>query len=126
MTVDAMKLQLAMLFAKDMERMTAFYRDGLGLAVVPERSEEGWVVFDADGTLFALHAIPAVIASGIQIPDPPDERSQTPLKLVFETADFEGVCSRLQARGAKLREPRSSGSRDVIDPEGNVLSLTRA
>jgi hypothetical protein len=38
-----MKLQRAMVFAKDMERMTALYRDGLGLRSMPELAREGWV-----------------------------------------------------------------------------------
>lgn len=120
-----MKLQLAMLFAKDMERMTAFYRDGLGLAVVPERSSAGWTVFDAGGALFALHEIPESIARGIQIADPPEERSETALKLVFETTEMEVVCARLVSFGGRLRPARSSGSRDVVDPEGNIVQLTR-
>jgi predicted enzyme related to lactoylglutathione lyase len=121
-----MKLQLAMVFAKDIARMTAFYQEGLGLTVVPEKSSEGCVVFDAEGALFALHAIPAAIARDIEITDPPQERTDTPIKLVFQTADMEGVCARLVNLGAKLFPPRSSGSRDGIDPEGNVFQLKGA
>jgi catechol 2,3-dioxygenase-like lactoylglutathione lyase family enzyme len=119
-----MRLQLAMLFAKDVDRMTAFYRDGLGLAVVPEKSSEGWVVFDAGGALFALHAIPPAIARSIEITDPPQERSDTAIKLVFQADDVEAVCVRLATLGGKPLPPRASGSRDVLDPEGNVLNLT--
>jgi catechol 2,3-dioxygenase-like lactoylglutathione lyase family enzyme len=42
-----MKLRMAMIFAKDINRMLAFYRDGLGLTLVPDQSGEGWVVFVA-------------------------------------------------------------------------------
>lgn len=115
-----------MLFAKDIERMTAFYRDGFGLSLVPEKCSEGWVVFDAGGTLFALHAIPAAIASQIHIADIPEERSDSPTKLVFQTNDLDTVCLRLEKFGAKLFAPWASGSRDVADPEGNILQLKRA
>ena len=118
-----MKLEMAMLFAKDIERMTAFYRDGLGLTVVPEKSSEGWVVFDAGGAWFALHAIPPAIASGIVITDPPKERSNTPIKLVFGATNLEGACTRLTNLGAHVLPARASGSRDAVDPEGNILNI---
>ena len=118
-----MKLQTALIFAKDMPRMTAFYRDGLGLAILPERSSEGWVVFDAGGTLLALHAIPADIARTIEITDPPEPRSQTPIKLLFQTPDLDAVCARLQRLGGTLLPQRRPGSRDAADPEGNILQL---
>jgi hypothetical protein len=102
---DKMKLQLATLFAKDMNRMTVFYRDGLGLTIVPEKSSEGCVVFDAGGTFFALHAIPPAIARQIHIAEPPDERSETPIKLVFQTAEMDAVCTRL---GAGIPRHRSA------------------
>jgi predicted enzyme related to lactoylglutathione lyase len=118
-----MKLRTAMIFAKDINRMLAFYRDGLGLTIVPEQSGEGWVVFDAGGARLALHAIPPAIARDIDITEPPRERSETPIKLVFHTADMEAVSTRLASLGAKLFPPRVSGSRDVVDPEGNIFQL---
>jgi catechol-2,3-dioxygenase len=118
-----MKLQTVLIFAKDLPRMTAFYQDGLGLPNVPERSSEGWVVLDAGGTFIALHAIPPHIARDIAIADPPDPRENTPIKLIFETADLEGDCPRLQRLGAQLLPARRSGSRDVADPEGNIFQL---
>ena len=121
-----MKLQLAMLFAKDMERMTTFYRDGLGLAVVPEQSSPGWTVFDAGGVQFALHAIPPHIARDIAIADPPQAREETPLKLTFQTTDLDAACARVSRLGGQLLPPRGSGSRDALDPEGNVFSLKPA
>jgi hypothetical protein len=121
-----MKLQLAMVFAKDIGRMTAFYREGLLLPVVPEKSSEGYVVFDAEGALFAIHAIPSTIARDIQITEPPQERSDVAIKLVFQTADLEAACTRLEKLGARLLPPRGFGSRDAIDPEGNVFQLREA
>jgi catechol 2,3-dioxygenase-like lactoylglutathione lyase family enzyme len=118
-----MKLRMAMIFAKDINRMLAFYRDGLGLTPVPDKSGEGWVVFDADGARLALHAVPPAIARNIEITEPPQERSETPIKLVFQTEDLEAVALRLASLGAKVFPPRGSGSRDVVDPEGNIFQL---
>jgi catechol 2,3-dioxygenase-like lactoylglutathione lyase family enzyme len=121
-----MKLALAMIFAKDVERMTTFYRDGLGLRPVPGESSPGWVVFDAGGARFALHAIPPDIAAGIHIEAPPEERSDTAIKLTFATDALDAICARLPGLGGSLRPPRGSGARDVVDPEGNIIQLQRA
>jgi predicted enzyme related to lactoylglutathione lyase len=118
-----MKLGMAMIFAKDMDRMTTFYRDGLGLQLLPGESSEGWTVFDADGTRLALHAIPAAIANAIVITDPPQPREDTPIKLVFHAPDLAAARARLVAHGAVMFEPRPSGASDGLDPEGNVFSL---
>jgi predicted enzyme related to lactoylglutathione lyase len=118
-----MMLQMIVIFAKDVERLAAFYREGLGLTVLPERSKEGWVVLDAGGAQVALHAIPPHIARDIEITDPPQERSDTPIKLVFQTADMDTACARLEKLGAKVLPPRASGSRDGVDPEGNIFQL---
>jgi catechol 2,3-dioxygenase-like lactoylglutathione lyase family enzyme len=48
-----LSMRRIILFTSDMERMTEFYRDVLGL---PLRTDErGWKEFDADGCVIALH-----------------------------------------------------------------------
>lgn len=118
-----MNLCLAMLFVKDLERATAFYREGLGLRVLAEESSSGFVAFEAGGTRFALHSIPEDIARDLEITDPPQARSETPIKLVFETPNLEAECARVVAAGATLLERRWSGAQDLLDPEGNVFQL---
>jgi predicted enzyme related to lactoylglutathione lyase len=120
-----MKLALAMIFAKDVDRLIAFYRDGMGLTPVPGESSPGWVVFDAGGARFALHAIPPEIARDIEITDPPQDRSNGAIKLTFATAELDAVCARLTGLGGKLRPERASGSRDVVDPEGNIVNIVQ-
>jgi len=117
-----MQLRQAMIFAKDMDRMTAFYRDGVGLRLIPEARQEGWVEFEAGSCRLALHAIPAGIAKDIQITSPPSPRSNTPIKLVFETSDLEAARAHLVSQGAVMHEPRQ-GSCDGLDPEGNVFQI---
>jgi catechol 2,3-dioxygenase-like lactoylglutathione lyase family enzyme len=118
-----MKLRTAMIFVKDVERMTAFYRDGLELAPLPGASSPGWIVLDAGGCRLALHAIAAEIARGIRVTTPPEPRSETALKLVFATRDLESDCQRLLALGATLAQRRGPGLCDLLDPEGNVFQL---
>lgn len=117
-------LNMAMLFAKDTERLKAFYRDGLGLAVVEGESSEGWVVFDAGAARFALHAIPPHIARDIAITTPPQPREDTPIKLIFATANLAAACAQVTRAGATLLPARNPRSRDALDPEGNVFQLT--
>jgi catechol 2,3-dioxygenase-like lactoylglutathione lyase family enzyme len=77
-----MELRIAMIFVKDLDRMTAFYRDGLGLRVLPEKTREGWVELAAGNCSLALHAIPPEIAGRIEISDPPRQRSETPMAVM--------------------------------------------
>ncbi len=120
-----MKLRGAVLFVKEFDRMLRFYRDGLGLAVLPGRSE-GWAVLDVGGATLSLHAIPEPIASGISIASPPIAREETPLKVVFEVPDLAVARAHLAGHGAVVLEPKPWGACDVLDPEGNVFQLARA
>ena len=118
-----MELRRAIIFVKDMRAMTAFYRDGLGLRPLSEGSSEGWVELDAGGARLALHAIPAAIASGIEITNPPQARGNTPIKLVFHATDVAGARAHLVSHGAVMQEPSPSGRCDGLDPEGNVFQI---
>jgi predicted enzyme related to lactoylglutathione lyase len=118
-----MKLRRAIVFAQDMPRMTAFYRDALGLHFLPDSSNEEWAEFDAEGTLLALHAIPDEAATTIAFTEPQRPRSDTPIKLVFEAPDLEGARAHLVAHGAVMLEPHRWGACDGLDPEGNVFQI---
>ena len=117
------RLGTAMIFAKDLQRMTEFYHDALGLPLIPGTGTPGWVELDAGGVRLALHAIPPRIARQIEITQPPRAREETPLKLLFEVDDLHAVRRRLVQFGATMFEPRNSGICDGLDPEGNVFSL---
>jgi catechol 2,3-dioxygenase-like lactoylglutathione lyase family enzyme len=121
-----MKLGSVLVFAKDLPRMHAFYRDALGLVVVEER--DGFVTLDAGGAQLALHAIPEAYARHIQIADPPAPRSDTPIKMIFEVDDVPATRERLIARGAGARDLAIFGDGraacDCFDPEGNVFRIS--
>jgi hypothetical protein len=93
--------------------------------VIPETRQDGWVELDAGGCVLALHAVPADVAKDIAIANPPDPRSGTPIKLVFETADLSGAGAHLTSCGATMREPYAFGACDGLDPEGNVFQIVQ-
>jgi len=118
-----------MIFAKDMAKMTAFYRDGIGLALRPERSYADWSEFDAGGVTFALHRIPAHIADTLTIETPPVARAETPIKLFFITEDIAAARVRLMALGGVMDDiARDDGELRCggVDPEGNVFTISEA
>jgi predicted enzyme related to lactoylglutathione lyase len=120
-----MQLRHALIFAVDLPRMIAFYRDGVGLRLRTERLSKTWAEFEAGTGGLALHAIPAEIARDIAIADPPLPRSATPIKLVFETADLDTARERVLAHGGALLLARGTGAIDCLDPEGNVFQIAR-
>jgi predicted enzyme related to lactoylglutathione lyase len=115
-----MRLHGAMLFVKDLSRMTTFYSDVLGLRLNAETRLKDWVEFrDAS---FSLHAIPAAIAAGIQIESPPRAREESAAKLTFAVQDVEATLSRIEEMGLPLLR-RPWGGTEAVDPEGNVFAL---
>jgi len=118
-----MGLRYAILFVVDLERMLAFYRDGLDLPVLPGTRQDGWVELDAGGTVLGLHAVPEEVASRIEITNPPAAREESPMKLVFEVDDVEASRTHLLGHGAVMHGTRPWGGCDGLDPEGNVFQI---
>ena len=121
--MSPLKLNAAMLFAKDMKRMTEFYHEAFGLPFVSAASRQDWVEFDAGGVVLTLHAIPPRVAKKIEITTPPRAREETPMKLVFEVENLEQARRHLAHHGATMFEPRGWGACDGLDPEGNVFQI---
>ncbi len=119
-----MKPMLAMIYARDIKRMTAFYRDVMQFPVARELDD--WVELDAGEFQIALHAIPAAIAAKIAIATPPVPRSETPVKLLFESTDLGALRARLRASGLELSRGREGESApehvDGFDVEGNIFA----
>ena len=118
-----MRLLGAMIFVKDLPRMAAFYETSLGLQPIQETRMDAWVEFDAGGSRFALHAIPASIAAEIEIASPPQPRERNPVKLTFEIEDLDAEIRRLTALGVAIFH-RPWGTVDGMDPEGNIFQIT--
>jgi AraC family transcriptional regulator len=115
------RLSRAMVFVKDIARMTEFYQTVLGLKPIAATRLDNYVEFESG---FSLHAIPAEIAQGIQIADPAVPREKGPTKLTFETPDLSREQSRLRSLGIPRLE-RPWGVVDWIDPEGNIFNLRK-
>ena len=114
-----------MLFVKDLDQMTAFYRDALGLEPIEETRLEDWVEFRGDGVRFSLHAIPSSIATGIRIDSPPRPREQSSAKLTFAVESVDTTLQKIETMGLPLLR-RPWGGTEAVDPEGNVFAVTAA
>ena len=114
-----MRLARAMIFVKDLNRMTAFYAGTLGLKLIEETRMDNWVEFEAG---FSLHAIPPQVAAQIEISAPPRPRETSPIKLSFEVDDVVLERKRLESLGVAIIK-RPWGAYDGVDPEGNVFGI---
>jgi catechol 2,3-dioxygenase-like lactoylglutathione lyase family enzyme len=117
-----MGLDQAMLFVKDLDRMTAFYRDVMGFEPVEETRLEDWVELRTGGAGLSLHAIPPHLAQSIEIPSPPRPRETQACKLIFGVEDLAAEQRRLSERGVVLLD-RPWGGWEAVDPEGNVIGF---
>lgn len=107
-----LRLSRVILFTADMERMTAFYRDVLGLRL--RSDEKGWKTFDGGACEIALHG-----GAGVPGTRPP--------KLQFDVKDVAATRAALIARGAKIGKVSSRDGLDLCggkDPDGNPFSLS--
>ena len=121
-----MRLRGSVIFVHDIDRMTDFYKDGLGLRFIPFLSNGEWAEFDAGGTILGLHAIPPQYRGDAESTSPPQARPETPIKLMFETTDIHAARTHLIACGATMFEIQSRGpwaACDGLDPEGNVFQI---
>ena len=106
-----MQMARVILFTAQMEAMTAFYRDVLGLKQVT--NDKGWREFDAGGVTVALHSGPA--SPGKKGP-----------KIVFRAKDVAALRETLVKRGAKFGKV-SDGEFHLCngkDPDGNPVQLS--
>ena len=117
----------AVVYAKDLPRVSAFYAAVVGLRVT--HAEHDHVVLEAEAFQLVVHAIPAGIAASIEIADPPIRREGTALKLVFAVPSMSTSRALAAEQGGEVdppeREWRFQSHRvcDGHDPEGNVIQL---
>jgi predicted enzyme related to lactoylglutathione lyase len=107
-----MKMARVILFTSQMDAMSKFYGEVLGLKQVTE--EKGWREFEAGGATIALHSGPS--SPGRKGP-----------KIVFHAKDVFALRERLVARGAKLGKARQGEVLclcDGKDPDGNPIQLS--
>jgi predicted enzyme related to lactoylglutathione lyase len=118
------------IFAKDVQRLAAFYRQTLQLDVF--ESSDSHQVLRGHGYELVIHGIPAKIAAKIQIANPPEPREQTPIKPSFVVASLAEARAAAQATGGYLKPDakawhfRGHTVLDGWDPEGNIVQLKQA
>ncbi len=106
-----MKMARIILFTNQMDKMTAFYRDVLGLKQVT--NDPGWREFAAGGVTVALHS------------GRPSPGRKGP-KIAFHAKDVAALREKLVKRGAKFGEV-STGEFHLCngkDPDGNPIQLS--
>jgi catechol 2,3-dioxygenase-like lactoylglutathione lyase family enzyme len=106
-----MKMARVILFTNQMEKMTEYYRDVLGLEQVTH--DRGWREFDAGGVRVGLHS------------GPPSPGKKGP-KIAFFAKDVGKMREALVARGAKFGKV-SPGEVQLCngkDPDGNPVQLS--
>ena len=108
----SMKMARVILFTPQMEAMSRFYGEVLGLKLIS--AEPGWREYAAGGASIALHSGPA--SPGRKGP-----------KIVFYAKDVAALREKLTARGARFGKARQSEKLclcDGKDPDGNPIQLS--
>lgn len=122
--------QGAVIYAKDLDRLTQFYRN-LELELI-EQEDGDYVVMQSSHNPQAQLTIvqtPPAIAAQIDIKSPPKVRTETPIKLTFITPSIDATLARLEGLGgignAEVKRWlfRDYTHHDIVDPEGNVVQL---
>lgn len=117
----------AIVYAKDLGLVSAFYSAVAGMAVT--ESESGHVAMEANGFQLVVVAVPQHIAATIQIQSPPVRREDTPIKLVFFVNSIEAAAAKVAELGGQMNPGERSWQfqgtavLDGHDPEGNVFQL---
>jgi len=120
-------VQGLVVFAKDKERVSAFYQATLSLHA--EESESSHDLLRGGGYEVVVHAIPLRYASGITIARPAVPRQDTPFKPTFIVADLDAVRTAAVATGGYLKPAdgawhfRGCTVLDGWDPEGNIVQF---
>jgi catechol 2,3-dioxygenase-like lactoylglutathione lyase family enzyme len=113
----AMEMARVILFTGQMEEMSRFYGEVLGLSQVT--NEKGWREFSAGGARIALH-------SGPSSPGGKGPGRKGP-KIVFRAKDVAALRETLVARGARFGEVKQGEIFclcDGRDPDGNPIQLS--
>jgi predicted enzyme related to lactoylglutathione lyase len=117
----------AVLYAKDMQRVAAFYTAVLGFEKAG--GDEEHVRLESPNFQLVVLRMPRRIAETIEIAVPPVRRADTAIKLVFVVPSLAAVRAAAEAMGGELNGARKewlfNGYRvcDGIDPEGNVIQF---
>ena len=117
----------AVIYAKDIDRMSRFYEGLLGLPIV--QREPGYVVLESESFQISVVAMAPAIAAQVTISAPPQRREGTAIKLCFAVPSLVAARENAALLGGELNGPEREwefqGHRvcDGHDPEGNVVQV---
>jgi catechol 2,3-dioxygenase-like lactoylglutathione lyase family enzyme len=117
----------AVLYAKDIRRIAAFYSAVLGFQAT--EADEHHVVLESPGFQLVVLSSPPEITSSIEITSPPTRRAQAAIKPVFFVPRIAAVRAAAEAFGGGLNSSDKEWSFqgfkvcDGLDPEGNVIQF---
>ena len=117
----------AVLFAKDVARLAAFYAQVL--AVVPKHAHAEKVVIEAEDFLLVIHAVPPAAAATLEISAPPVLRENVPVKLFLPVRSLAQARLSTQQLGGGMKPADAEWSGpdfracDGFEPEGNVVQF---
>ena len=117
----------AVVYAKDIARVSQFYSHVVGLPITLRETE--FVVLQSLTFQLVVVAVPSEIAAQITIETPPVRREDTAVKLCFSVSSIEAAREEAAMWGGQLngseREWEFQGSHvcDGHDPEGNVIQV---
>lgn len=117
----------AVLYAKDIARVSAFYAAVCGLS--RSQAEADHVVLDSPALQLVVVQVPPWVGEHIDITSPPQRRAETPIKIVFPVHSFAVARALADRLGGMIDPPerewpwQDGRVCDGHDPEGNVLQL---
>lgn len=120
----------AVIYAKDLSLVSAFYRDVAGLTV--RAVEPDHVVLESSDIELIVLQVPPGIAKTITIANPPKRRIDAAIKLVFPVASISTAREAAARCHGELNplEREWTFQHCVVcdgqDPEGNVLQLRQS
>ena len=115
-----LELNHVALFVADVERSARFYRESLGLPVLPRPD------FDFPGAWFRLGAVQELHLIGGRLKGPVDEQSRSG-HFAMQVADVAATAAELKAKGVVFRGPgrRPDGALQIFleDPDGHLVEF---
>lgn len=119
--------QALCVFAKQVDKVSLFYQQALGLKV--EVSDKSHDLLVGQNYEVVVHAISKAYAQSIEIESPPKRRDDVALKPTFVVDDLEAVRAAAKANGGFLKPIKQAWRirgyivLDGTDPEGNVIQF---
>ena len=117
----------AVLFAKGLDRIAAFYSAVLGLTEA--NRDDDHILLESPGFQLVVHRIPGDRATTVDSSGPPVRRATAAFKPVFFVPNLATVRLLVEAHGGVMepvdKEWSFNGVRvcDGLDPEGNVVQF---